>query len=87
MGTMGDIGLPGVRVFTSASVPSKTAILGEWKSADMCVGEDYRVDVSSEAGDRFNLNFTGFRGESEIGFNADSCVAAGLFQVVTTLIP
>lgn len=86
-GTMGDIGLPGVRIYTSAAVPSKTAILGEWKSADLFVGDDYRVDTSSEAGDRWDKNLTGFRGELELAWNADPYVLSGAFQVVTTLIP
>lgn len=78
------LGLP---VVTTTALPSKTAIVGDFKSATLFVGDEYRVDVSSEAGDRWDKNLTGFRAEEEIGFNADPPVLAGFFQRVTTLIP
>lgn len=86
-GSVGLIGLPGIRIFTSTAVTSKTAIAGEWKSANFYVGAEYRVDVSSEAGDRWDKNLTGFRAEEDIAFNADPYVAAGMFQRITGLIP
>ena len=46
-----------------------------------------RVDVSTEAGDRFDKNLTGLRFEEEIGFNADPPVLAGAFQRITTIVP
>lgn len=86
-GVAGLIGLPGVAIHTSTGMTSKTAIAGEWKSAQLYLGEGYRVDVSDVAGTRWDKNETGFRGEEEMGFNADPYVAAGMFQRITGLIP
>ena len=36
----------------------------------MYIGSEFRIDVSSEAGNRFDQNVTGFRAEEEFGFNA-----------------
>jgi hypothetical protein len=68
-------------------VPSKTAIVGEFKSAVLFIGDEYRVDTSSEAGDRWDKNLTGFRAEEEIAFNATPYVLGGGFQRITGLIP
>ena len=78
------LGLP---IVTTTAIPSKTAIVGDFKAATLFVGDQFRVDVSTEAGDRWDKNLTGFRFEEEIGFNADPPVLAGAFQAVTTLIP
>jgi hypothetical protein len=51
------------------------------------VGDGFRVDTSTEANTRWDLNLTGFRGEEEIGFNADPYVSSGIFQLITWLIP
>ena len=75
------LGLP---VVTTTAIPSKTAIVGDFKAATLFVGDQFRIDVSTEAGDRWDKNLTGFR---EIAFNADPPVLAGAFQAVTTLIP
>lgn len=40
------------------------------------MGDDYRFDVSIEAGTRWDTNSTGFRAEEEIGFDADAPVLA-----------
>jgi hypothetical protein len=45
------------------------------------------VDVSSEAGDRWDKNLTGFRGEEEIAFDARPFVYTGLFQRVANILP
>jgi HK97 family phage major capsid protein len=86
-GSVGLIGLPGVRIRTSAAVTSKTAIAGEWRSAELYIGAEYRVDTSTEAGDRWDRNLTGFRAEEDLAFNGDPYVAAGMFQRITGLIP
>jgi hypothetical protein len=36
--------------------------------------------VSTEAGDRWDKNLTGFRAEEDIAFNADPYVVSGFFQ-------
>ena len=51
----------------------------------MFVGQDYRIDVSSEAGSRFDQNITGFRAEEEFGFNAQPYVRTGRVQKILGL--
>jgi len=41
---------------------------------------------TTQAGDRFDKNRTGFRGEEEIAFTADPPVLAGAFQGITTFV-
>lgn len=79
--------LLGLPVITTTLVPTKTAIVADFSRFDLYVGEDFRVDRSSEAGDRWDKNLTGFRFETELAFNADPAVLAGYAQRVTTLIP
>ena len=52
---------------------------------DRCLiyfGQDYTIDESSEAGNRFDQNVTGFRDEEEMGFSAEPAVRAGRVQIV-----
>jgi hypothetical protein len=44
-----------------------------------------RIDVSSEAGSRFDQNVGGFRAEEEFGFNATPYVATGKFVKILGL--
>jgi hypothetical protein len=41
--------------------------------------------VSSEAGNRFDQNTTGFRGEEEMGYNAEPDVRTGKFVKILGL--
>ncbi len=66
---------------------SKIAITGEWKTLKFFRGVEFRVDSSDIAGDRWDRNEIGFRGEEEFGVNADSAVAVGAFQLITGFIP
>jgi len=59
-----------------------TALIIETSDVEMYTGQEYRVDVSSEAGTRFDQNITGFRGEEEFGFNAEPYVRTGRVQQV-----
>lgn len=77
------LGLP---VVTTTAIPSKTA-MGDSKAPTPFVGDQLRIDGFTEAGDRWDKNLTGFRGEEELAFNADPPVLAGAFQGVTALIP
>lgn len=70
----------GIPLLADPNMPADSLVVGEWKAAQLFIGEDYRVDTSNEAGDRWDKNLTGFRGEEEIAFNADPYVSAGLFQ-------
>ena len=77
----------GVPVFrdNSTFLTTGTALIAEWASIDLFFGQDYRIDVSDEAGTRWDRNITGFRAEEEIAFNADPYVLTGKVQRVTGL--
>lgn len=77
----------GLPIVTTTAIASGTALVGQFRAATLFIGDDYRVDVSSEAGDRFDKNLTGFRAEEEIGFNADPPVLAGAIQKIEGLVP
>jgi HK97 family phage major capsid protein len=76
----------GLPVVISNQMPSDSLVVGDFKSADLYIGEDLRIDTSSEAGDRWDKNLTGFRFEEDIAFNADPYVAAGLFQRIVNVM-
>lgn len=81
--TLGMLRLWGLPVYADINMPADNLVVGEWKSANLYTGQTYRVDVSDQAGTRWDTNETGFRGEEEIGFNADPYVTAGMFQRIT----
>lgn len=62
-----------------------TGLLIDRSEVQMFVGTDYRIDVSSEAGSRFDQNITGFRAEEEFGFNAQPYVRTGRVQKILGL--
>lgn len=62
-------------------------LVGEFSALDVFYGESYRVDTSDVAGDRWDKNLVGFRGEQEIGLDARPAVYAGAFQFVADVIP
>ena len=49
----------------------------------MHIGAEFRIDVSSDDGSKFDQNVTGFRAEEEFGFNAEPYVRTGRVQKVT----
>jgi HK97 family phage major capsid protein len=77
----------GLPVVVSNQMPSDSLVVGDFKSAQLYIGEDLRVDTSTEAGDRWDKNLTGFRFEEDFAFNADPYVAAGLFQRIVNVLP
>ena len=76
----------GIRVRHSPNMTADNLVVGEFRSAIFVRGEGYRVDTSSEAGDRWDKNLTGFRGEEEIAFDARPAVYTGHFQRITNLV-
>ncbi len=70
----------GIRLAHTPNMPSDSLVVGEFSAATFFRGEGYRVDVSSEAGDRWDKNLTGFRAEEEIAFDARPFVYTGYFQ-------
>lgn len=81
----------GVPIYHDANLgtnaATKIAITGEWKTLKFYRGLEFRVDSSEVAGDRWDKNLIGFRGEAEWGVNADTAVAVGAFQLITGLVP
>jgi HK97 family phage major capsid protein len=77
----------GLRIFPDNNMPTDDLVVGDFRSAQLFIGEEYRVDVSTEAGDRWDKNLTGFRAEEDIAFNADPYVASGYFQRILDVLP
>jgi HK97 family phage major capsid protein len=75
----------GVPVHRDLNLPSGTALAGNWADCDIYLGSEFRIDVSSEAGSRFDQNVTGFRAEEEFGFNAEPYVRTGKFVKILGL--
>ena len=69
------------------SLPTGKALAGAWSDCDVYIGSEFRIDVSSEAGSRFDQNITGFRAEEEFGFNATPYVATGKFVKILGCSP
>lgn len=67
------------------SAQTGTALIIETSDVEIYTGQEYRIDVSSEAGSRFDQNITGFRAEEEFGFNAEPYVRTGRVQKVIGL--
>lgn len=75
----------GVPLHSDALWPSAyagTGLLIDKTEVTLYVGQDYRIDVSNEAGNRFDQNVTGFRAEEEFGFNAEPYVRTGRVQKI-----
>jgi HK97 family phage major capsid protein len=59
-----------------------TALVGNFAEVDLYFGQEYRIDLSSEAGNRFDQNITGFRAEEELAFSAEPAVRTGRVQII-----
>lgn len=77
----------GIRVRHTPNMPTDSMVVGEFSTTWFFRGQSYRVDVSSEAGDRWDKNLTGFRGEEEIAFDARPTVYTGRYQRITNILP
>ena len=76
----------GVPLRSDANWPAAkvgTALIIDRSEVEMFTGQEYRIDVSSEGGNRFDQNVTGFRAEEEFAFNAEPYVRTGRVQEVT----
>lgn len=87
----GGLAFWGVPIFYDTNLAteaaSKIAIAAEWKAFKLYRGMEFRIDSSDVAGDRWDKNLIGFRGEEEIGFNAETPVHVGAAQLLTAVIP
>jgi hypothetical protein len=75
----------GVPAYRDVNLPVGTALAGAWADCDIYIGSEFRIDLSSEAGSRFDQNVTGFRAEEEFGFKATPYVATGKFVKILGL--
>jgi len=66
---------------------TKIAIAAEWSAFKLYRGMEFRIDSSDVAGTRWDKNLVGFRGEMEMGFNAETPVHVGAAQLMTSVIP
>ena len=78
-------GVPIRRDATWPAAYAGTALIIERTEVEIFTGQGFTVDVSSEAGNRFDQNVTGFRAEEEFGFNAEPYVRSGRVQKVLGL--
>lgn len=78
-------GVPVRRDATWPSAQAGTALIIERSEVEIFTGQGFTIDVSSEAGNRFDQNITGFRAEEEFGFNAEPYVRTGRVQRVNGL--
>lgn len=62
-----------------------TGLLIDRTEPTIFLGQEFRIDVSGEAGNRFDQNITGFRAEEEFAFNAEPVVRTGRAQKVIGL--
>lgn len=85
-GTNG-VGPWGIRIRHSPNMPTDSAVVGDFAAATFFRADGYRVDVSSEAGTRWDTNLTGFRGEEDIAFDARPFVYTGYFQRTNNILP
>lgn len=76
----------GIPLYSDPNWPAAqvgTGLLIDTSDVEIYTGQEYRIDVSSEAGTRFDQNITGFRAEEEFGFNAEPYVRTGRVQKIT----
>jgi HK97 family phage major capsid protein len=78
--TNSQVSVWGIPLIGDPNMPADSLVIGEWDAAKFYTGQGFRIDSSSEAGTRWDYNLTGFRGEEEIGFNAQPAVYTGAFQ-------
>lgn len=87
----GGLAFWGVPIFYDTNLgtnaATKIAIAAEWDAFKLYRGMEFRIDSSDVAGDRWDKNLIGFRGEEEIGFNAETPVHVGAAQLMTAVIP
>jgi HK97 family phage major capsid protein len=77
----------GVPVIPDDSFPTDDLVVGQFRALKRYFGQTYRVDSSTQAGERWDKNLIGFRGEMEFGMDARPAVIAGAFQYVADILP
>jgi HK97 family phage major capsid protein len=72
----------GIPVFPDINMEADHAIIGQWDRVKVYHGDDVRIDTSDEAGERWDKNLVGFRGEMEMALDARAAVYAGYFALI-----
>jgi HK97 family phage major capsid protein len=72
----------GIPVYPDINMEADHAVIGQWDRVKVYHGDDVRKDTSTEAGERWDKNLTGFRGEEEIALDARAAVYAGYFALI-----
>lgn len=75
-------GVPLVRDPNWPAAKVGTALIIDKADVEIFTGQEYRIDVSDQAGTRWDQNITGFRAEEEFAFNAEPYVRTGAIQQV-----
>lgn len=76
----------GIPVYVDPGMATDDLWVGDFKQFVIYEGESFRVDTSDEAGDRWDKNLVGFRGEMDFAFDARPAVYAGCLQVVADIL-
>jgi HK97 family phage major capsid protein len=76
----------GIPVYVDTDLAADDLIVGQFGSLVLYVGEGYRVDTTDVAGERWDRNLVGFRGEMELGCDARPAVYAGAFCTVADIL-
>ena len=87
----GSLSYRGVPIYWDSNLGSnattKIAIGAQWDVFKLYRGLEFRIDSSDVAGNRWDTNLVGFRGEEEIGFHAGTGVEVGAAFLLTAVIP
>lgn len=82
---MSPFGLP---IYSESQLAGTDDLLvGEFSAHKVFFGEAFRVDTSDQAGERWDRNLVGFRGEEEMGADARAAVFSGAFQFIADVMP
>ncbi len=73
--------------FNTYTGTTKAAIALDGAAFKLYRGQEFRIDSSDTAGNRWDQNLIGYRGEFELGFNAETGVHVGAAQLMTAVIP
>lgn len=83
----GTLTIFGIPVIVDPELTGKSLIVGQFAATTMYIGQSFRIDVSDQAGTRWDTNETGFRGEEEFGINFLPSVIAGAYQTIAAAVP
>jgi HK97 family phage major capsid protein len=77
----------GVPCVADPDCPTDDLYVGDFGKLVVYQGEAFTITSSDTAGDRFDKNLVGFRGEGDIGFDVRPYVYSGHIQAVADIVP